>query len=335
MITAAAFCVVLLNIFIIYSYTETTKNNSEKMLSLGKVRSMMQRSVKLTLADMPDADVRTSVDRIIASYFDPKSGAYFRSAAVAERVTKLSDHWILIKRMIDRYRARRTVEDRYALIMHSEQYTEIADEVFFAIQKNVERQRLMLIYSIVGIIIVGVFMLAIFWYIKTAVRDELERYAFTDALTGALNRRSFEQFLQQTHALYRRTKRRYAVTMMDLDHFKRINDRYGHDIGDVVLKEMTSRIRSVLRGSDIFARIGGEEFVILHPDAQLREVIELGERIMRTINARPFSFKRILVTISLGVTQVRASDTLHRVLKRADHALYRAKRNGRDRLETE
>ncbi len=159
--------------------------------------------------------------------------------------------------------------------------------------------------------------------------------ARTDALTGLLNRRSASDQLERELAFARRNRAPLGVVMIDLDHFKQINDRYGHDGGDAALVGAATAIRSALRGSDFCARWGGEEFVVVVRDADAHGTLVVAERIRNAIATASIvdvSGTRIPVTASCGVAVVRAEDTAPTLLNRADEALYTAKRSGRNRV---
>lgn len=167
--------------------------------------------------------------------------------------------------------------------------------------------------------------------------DELSRLATTDPLTGILNRR---RFLELADYEIRRCKRHgcaLSFVMFDADNFKKINDTYGHDVGDQVLVTITSAASRSLREVDNIGRIGGEEFIILLPDTPLSGALILAERLRSIIGKIDYKLedgKILNFTVSLGVTQLIQSEDVDSVLKRADMAMYKAKHNGRNRVES-
>jgi diguanylate cyclase (GGDEF)-like protein len=171
----------------------------------------------------------------------------------------------------------------------------------------------------------------------TAQRDfvnRLEQLATTDPLTGALNRRSFENAYRREVERGRRAQGRLYLMIVDIDHFKKINDTYGHAVGDVALKALVSTCLATLRKTDVFARIGGEEFAILTPAKDAKEAMQLAERIrvnvaQMSIPAEPAPFA---FTVSIGICQVHWDDSRGASLGHADGALYRAKDAGRNRV---
>jgi diguanylate cyclase (GGDEF)-like protein len=163
----------------------------------------------------------------------------------------------------------------------------------------------------------------------------LAELAAVDALTELYNRRGLMDIGQREIALARRGGRNLAVMMMDLDHFKEINDRYGHQVGDETLKHCAALLKKLARGSDSCGRYGGEEFVLLAPETELAGAGALAERILEEIRGTPVPSSKggIRVTASIGVTALGPRDaTLADVLRRADAALYEAKAAGRDRV---
>jgi diguanylate cyclase (GGDEF)-like protein len=159
-----------------------------------------------------------------------------------------------------------------------------------------------------------------------------------DALTGLFNRRALESALMREWQRAERTGRPWAVVTLDLDHFKLINDRHGHPVGDAVLAEAARRFRRIARQSDVVARNGGEEFVVLMPEASLDGARRAAERMLAELRRLPVELPGLSLpcTASAGVAQVAARDNrAEDALERADRALYRAKQQGRDRVATE
>jgi diguanylate cyclase (GGDEF)-like protein len=165
--------------------------------------------------------------------------------------------------------------------------------------------------------------------------DALERLACVDGLTGLNNRRHFLVLAETEWSRFKRYGRPLAALVIDIDHFKAVNDTYGHDAGDEVIKAVAEVLRTHKRTSDIVGRLGGEEFVLLLPEATLDKALAAGERFRQLIAdcAIVASGRRITVTISVGASVARADQKgFGEVLKEADIALYEAKRSGRNRV---
>jgi len=172
------------------------------------------------------------------------------------------------------------------------------------------------------------------------LRDNVQtsiEMAITDALTGLFNRRYMESHLATLMEQAGARGKPLAVMMLDIDHFKSINDSYGHDAGDDVLRDFALRIKRSIRGIDLASRCGGEEFIIVMPETDITVAAMVAERLRRRIAAEPFVISQggrsIPVTLSIGIAGLRGrDDTAASLIKRADQALYRAKRDGRNRV---
>jgi diguanylate cyclase len=165
--------------------------------------------------------------------------------------------------------------------------------------------------------------------------EEQRQKALIDPLTGLPNRAAWSERLDHEISQWQQHGNTLMLAMLDLDHFKRINDNYGHLAGDKVLKIIASVLCKRLRGTDFIARFGGEEFVLLMPSTVPAAGMKLLEHLRASIEACPFHFKgeRVTVTISMGLAAFKPGEHSDLVLKRADQALYRAKKAGRNRVE--
>jgi diguanylate cyclase (GGDEF)-like protein/PAS domain S-box-containing protein len=177
------------------------------------------------------------------------------------------------------------------------------------------------------------------------LRSELARlnatlltHANTDPLTGLSNRRGFDHFAQEALAASRQLARPMSVLMLDLDHFKQVNDTHGHAAGDAVLQEMARRWSGLIRGSDLLARLGGEEFCLLLPNTTSRQARQVAEKLRQACAASPVEWssgemqQRLAVTVSIGLALVTDAATMDQRLRQADEAMYQAKHEGRNRV---
>lgn len=167
-------------------------------------------------------------------------------------------------------------------------------------------------------------------------RDEvsLHKLATVDALTGLFNRRAFMDLAGREIARVRRLKSPYAVLMLDLDLFKRVNDDYGHQAGDQVLADFAAVAMHSVRTEDLVGRYGGEEFCILLPGAAMPQAMVIAERLRMAVSQRPLGNLPRITTVSIGVAACSEASavSLDAAINRADEALYRAKHEGRDRV---
>jgi diguanylate cyclase (GGDEF)-like protein len=200
------------------------------------------------------------------------------------------------------------------------------------------------------VILLGLTLLAVFFcsflvvrkatlQLKT-VQDQLQKLATTDPLTGIFNRREIldradHEFLRVRRSRLQSLENVVGFIMIDIDHFKRINDSFGHQCGDAVLCEIALRLKGAIRGYDVVGRYGGEEFLTVLPGASLEKVRAVGDRMLETVAGRPIEVmgQSIEVTGSFGISVTRTDeDDIEPALRRADEALYRAKMKGRNRV---
>jgi diguanylate cyclase (GGDEF)-like protein len=159
--------------------------------------------------------------------------------------------------------------------------------------------------------------------------NELTRMALTDNLTGLSNRTHMNQILHKEFSRYERHNQRFGIIMLDIDHFKAINDKYGHDAGDTVLKRLATTFDSAIRTSDFIARWGGEEFLICCTTIEEEDLFPVAETIRQLVESTNFEHKE-QITASLGCAAIVKGESIGDLIKRADVALYEAKNNGRN-----
>ncbi len=167
--------------------------------------------------------------------------------------------------------------------------------------------------------------------------NQAVKMAHTDPLTKTNNRTALEDSLQREIKLTQRNSSDLSIIFFDIDHFKDINDTYGHDCGDLALSSAANCIKNAVRGSDIVFRYGGEEFVILLSETNINGAKIIAERIRKSIESHTISYgmKILKLTASLGISSLRENDSTDSIIKRADHAMYHAKENGRNQIQIE
>lgn len=170
---------------------------------------------------------------------------------------------------------------------------------------------------------------------EAALRNELRCRAMTDELTGLANRREFMASLERAISASRRSRRPLALAILDIDHFKRVNDTYGHPAGDAVIRKIATEAVDIMRGQDTVGRLGGEEFAIILPDCSAEDAIAACERLRLEVRQSDLQIEtgeQIFVTLSTGISVFQSGDTPEAMIARADKALYAAKNDGRDRV---
>lgn len=241
----------------------------------------------------------------------------------------LQKEWNKLKELIYQYRNTPTKINKDRLIDQSDllwadinyiqnHLVQINDQKIFFLKLT------FLIFLIDFILIVFVIYL-----INKTIRKDLELKSNIDALTGARNRNSYKEAIILALDMVKRYDRKIGFIMLDIYFFKKINDTYGHDQGDMVLKSLVKYINSILRSSDILYRIGGEEFVVIAQEIKGDELITVCEKIRVKIQESDFGLKES-ITISIGASFIKADDTKDSIYKRADNALYISKNRGRN-----
>ncbi len=169
--------------------------------------------------------------------------------------------------------------------------------------------------------------------LEEALRKERKKSG-TDTLTKLPNRRAIDDFIKKQEATFKRYGDNYAVVLFDIDHFKAVNDNYGHDAGDVVLASFGKMLRRYSREVDFVGRWGGEEFLVVLPKTDLKGAVRFAEKLREVVSKSKFMYKgvRIPITISGGVADRISSESMENMLKRADENLYQAKEGGRNKI---
>jgi len=161
---------------------------------------------------------------------------------------------------------------------------------------------------------------------------QIEHISNTDSLTQIANRKRFEEVLIQERSRANRYRHPLSLAIFDIDHFKKINDRYGHKVGDGVLQNLTKMISDNIRDIDFFARWGGEEFVLIFPDVTLDGAMQAANKLRQLVSEQEM-MPGLTITCSFGVTEYQPGDSIEHVFARIDNALYMAKNAGRNRVE--
>lgn len=274
------------------------ENDAKAINELGIIRGSIQRLVKLELGGLKNKDLSANIDSLLDYYIE------YDTNIDKVNLQELRSNWEQLKILLEDYRSNPSNENKLLVIHESEECWELADSIVLKSQyeseKNISGIRLLTISCILD-----VFVILIFSFIsKKYVRDNLEVSVLFDPLTKAYNRRYFTEVINHEIEKARRSKRTFSLIMLDIDHFKRVNDIYGHAVGDHVLKEMVQVIKKNTRKSDIVSRIGGEEFTIILPNTEIKYAFGLEERLRKSIEEYEF-IDTCKITVSLGLTQYK------------------------------
>ncbi|MEC5384634.1 sensor domain-containing diguanylate cyclase [Uliginosibacterium sp. H3] len=192
---------------------------------------------------------------------------------------------------------------------------------------------------VINLVVCGLILAGVLWLTSMTLNRyqlRLEDMATTDRLSGLFNRHAFDVLIQQALAEHRRNERPLCALLIDIDHFKAVNDRHGHLSGDRMIAHVAGLIRSNLRESDIACRWGGEEFLLLLRDCSLAHALVIADKLREQVIEQPLADAAgdIHVTVSAGISELRDEDTPETLVERADRALYAAKRAGRNCVES-
>ncbi|AUD77766.1 GGDEF domain-containing protein [Kangiella profundi] len=192
-------------------------------------------------------------------------------------------------------------------------------------------------WQILAIILGGLLTLLLIWFSLRQVANsrKFKQLAYTDSLTGLANRRQIERALKKSMEEANLNRKPLSILMYDIDHFKVINDKHGHSIGDVVLTNLSNFSKELLRDNDVLGRTGGEEFLAILPNANIDQAIQVAKRLQREVDLKQYTNieSDLNATISVGVTEFKPGENMDQLLHRVDEALYQAKENGRNRVE--
>ncbi len=194
-----------------------------------------------------------------------------------------------------------------------------------------------LIRNLAVSVVVSLVVLLLAYMTIGRYQRRMEDMATTDKLTGVSNRHVFEPIFEQINNNAVRYDYPVSVAMLDIDHFKKINDTYGHNAGDQVLKSVVNTVRERLRDSDIICRWGGEEFLIILPDCDIMRAKRKCEELRKSVEKRTIIYGKndIKLTISIGLSQLDRGEDAHSLVNRVDEALYKSKRDGRNKVSTD
>ncbi|MFT9496971.1 GGDEF domain-containing protein [Anaerosolibacter sp.] len=314
--------------------THTIKTDAEITNKLGIIRGSLQRLSKLELAGIQDDELIQDIDLRINEFKENKIKLYDKKNEIQYALGDLCGTWTPLKESIYTYRTEQSSQSKKVLLEESEEAWTKSNSMVMASQlvsrNKVDKYQTSFMFFGTNLIL-GVVLI---FLIKRYVKDTLEHLVNYDGLTKVYNRRYFNEYLNHEMEKSERYNKNLSLIMFDIDHFKKVNDTYGHDVGDSVLKELSDLIQAHIRKCDILARIGGEEFAIIATETNVDNGLVFSEKLRKIVEE--YDFKHIgKITISLGVTQFNHGDNSDLIYKRADTALYKAKNNGRNRSEIE
>ncbi len=326
---------VLINGGFLYYQLAQVQDDALVINQAGVVRGTLQRIAKLESNSVSAEEFFEDVEESLR-LLEGHVPAFTRrdDDRFAQGLERIQTEWRKQKEVIHDFRESGTLEDQDRLLRQSEVLWELSNHQVFLSQEIAESKQggfrvLFLILSVDLLVIVS-----IIWIVKSMVRDRLEMEATFDALTGAFNRRIHDQLLAQAVRAAQRYGKGLSYLLLDIDHFKRINDEHGHYVGDMTLQHVAEVIGEQIRESDSLCRVGGEEFVVIMPETGQEQALHVAERIRAAAATAP---PRGLppVSVSIGAATLHQGENCADLTQRADELLYRAKGDGRNRVQGE
>lgn len=323
--------------YLVYNTVENLKYDARVINEAGIIRGSIQRVTKLVLSDSIQSsnEIIIDINRLMERFISMETG--YRHSGSEDNLFKgiqnLKEKWLNLEHMLIEYQETHSEQIRKEIIEESENSWEAAVAVVLAVQLATEdkvrgimkRFYLILILNAISAILV---ILLIFSY----VRKKLEYESSHDPLTCLYNRRSYQNVIESEVARSRRYNSPISLILFDIDYFKKINDKYGHKIGDKVLINLAKVIIESVREIDSVFRVGGEEFAIISPETKVEGAFKLAEKVRKRVESYS-SVTLNKVTISLGVAEFYQDITTDTLYNHADQALYLAKNRGRNRTE--
>ena len=317
-----------LGITISISVLSKLQNDAKAVNTIGYIRGSSQR-----LLISPSFEHQQKIIDIVDSKFEeiekkyiPKNKSYIDASDFTADYQSLRSYWDRLKNNV----LKGDISQR-ELRFISEQCWIRADAVANTAEKisRIKYEESELIFLGIGSFILMLLVISIV-LIYTEVKNKLALNVIQDSLTKLYNRTYFLKKLQSSIKSFERTKHPFSLLFIDIDHFKSINDNFGHSIGDDILRGFADLLRETLREGDIAFRYGGEEFVVLAKHADISASYALAERIRKKVESYPFN-AQFSVTISLGVSEFKEGDTVDDIINHADDMMYQAKSQGRNR----
>ena len=301
--------------------------------NLGVIRGSIQRITKREInqiqSDELISEVNSTFRNVKSKYFiDDVNTSYLQEDNVIDNYEALELSWSELKSLISDYRINKASAEQ--LLLQSELCWQKADFIVFSVQKINEKKHshyrnlIILILVILSSIISAIIIL-----VHTIVHNSLEVDAITDPLTKLYNRKYFSKVLDRQIKLSKRYDYSFSLILYDIDHFKRINDEFGHPTGDRVLIQLATLLKEHGRDVDDIFRLGGEEFAIIAPESNLSQAVIIAEKYRALTEKADFAIGH-KITISAGVSQLTQRDNKESLYKRTDSALYKAKSCGRN-----
>ena len=312
------------------SLTKSIENSVYYIEELTILRGSFQRLSKYEIARIEKNDLIDNIDKRVEELEQLKLHLSQENYSGTIFIDRVGTSWVHLKESIIQFRQDPNELNKEALIQTSEDVWTKSDNLV-SLLLTISNHRVNILKNIYVFVAIQLLLgLLTVFIIRKYVKQNLEFHVEYDSLTHLYNRRYFDSALNKEIISGNKCSENFSLIMFDVDHFKKINDKYGHDIGDCVLKELSDLILQNIRKNDLLARIGGEEFAIIALNTKVNEAFILAEKIRKFVESHDFT-EVGQVTISIGVTEYTSGDDNDTICKRVDNALYNAKESGRNK----
>lgn len=318
--------------FVEYSILEM-ENDSTLINKSGMIRGGIQRVIKLELDNKDTTQYIANIDSIFNEFLIEEKYRLVNDKMITfvSKLEVLQREWKVLKELIFTYHLTKQSIDKSSLIAQSEYIWNLSEDALSTISILSSKKTDMLKNTFFIFLIDFFLIVFVIYLINKKIRNKLEILSTTDPLTNIKNRNMYNEALCFELELNKRAKNNTAFLFLDIDSFKDINDTYGHDAGDLVLKELVLILEETIRKTDMLFRIGGEEFVIFVKEIKEDNLEKLANKIR--LEVEKFDSKiNHKFTISIGATMFNPEDTKGTIFKRVDNALYQSKNSGRNKV---
>ncbi len=299
----------------------------------GLIRVLVQKVSKMEIVGIDSEAFILKTDIIIEDLENDRKYGSNKNKEYREKIKVIKSEWNELKNVLRKYRSEKLDIDRERIIITSEEMFQKTNELVSIAQSITDNKVKYFSIARIATIINILFIFVIILFIEVYVKNKLENKVSNDFLTGAYNRDFFNEYMKRIINNAERYRRKFSLLIFDIDYFKKINDTYGHSTGDYVLKAISEIVKKNIRKSDVFVRIGGDEFIIIFSEINKLSGATIADKIRKIIGENKYiGIESGQVTISMGITDYEEKDTLENIIDKADKALYSAKEKGRNRV---
>lgn len=325
--------IIIGNAFFVEHSILEMENDAVLINKSGMIRGGIQRVVKLELENMDTTKYISDIDSVFNEFSMEEKYKLVNDKMIifVSKIEILKKEWNVLKELITTYHLTKQTTDKSSLIAQSEYIWSLSEDALSTVS-ILSSQKMSMLKNTFFIFLLDFFLIVfIIYIINKKIRNKLEILSTTDALTKVKNRNMYNEALCFELELNKRARNNTAFLFLDIDSFKDINDTYGHDSGDLVLKELVLILGVTIRKTDMLFRIGGEEFVIFLKEIKKEKLEKLANKIR--LQVQNFDSKiNHKFTISIGATMFNPDDTKDTIFKRVDKALYQSKNTGKNKV---